>query len=141
MVDRIETSCPCLRPTPNALVIGAGESVSLTFDCDLSDEPEFQGGLAIDVEAYDDLDRVVFRTRVNVEVRSGAPPAVNESLLRHGAGRPPRSAPQRFDDARPGESSRRPSSSGGKPQRKRYASWLAARRVLGSGRVSRMSFA
>lgn len=93
-VDRIETSCPCLRPSPNALEIGAGESASLTFDCDLSDEPDFLGRLAINVEAYDHLDRVVFRTRVNLEVRRGARTATGEPFPRHGIGRPPVSAPE-----------------------------------------------
>lgn len=68
-VNRIETSCPCLTVTPSSMRLAPGETNTLTVAFDPSAEPDFRGGLAIDVTGYDG-GGPVFRTRTTLTVVS-----------------------------------------------------------------------
>lgn len=68
-VERIETSCPCILVSPTSIVVGSGESSALTIEFDPTDEPEFRGGLSVNVVGKEATGRVALRGRVEVEVR------------------------------------------------------------------------
>jgi len=76
VVDRIESSCPCIRATPGTLHIGPGESAALTLRFDPSDEPDFRGALAVEYEGKTTDGTVALQGRVRVDVncapRSGS---------------------------------------------------------------------
>ena len=81
-VERIETSCHCVRVEPMSLSIEPGESTTLTVSFDPSEDPDFRGGLAVEVLGKDRDDDVLFRTRVDLTVRSASatpPPASNSA--------------------------------------------------------------
>jgi len=66
-VERIESSCPCLAITPHLIRIGPHEKKVLTVEFDGSVEPDFHGGLAIDVTGYA-AERVAFHTVAKLEI-------------------------------------------------------------------------
>lgn len=68
-VERVETSCACIRVSPTSIEVGAGESAVLTIAFDPTDEPGFRGGLSVDVVGKEVSGRVALRSRVNLEVR------------------------------------------------------------------------
>jgi Protein of unknown function (DUF1573) len=68
-IERIETSCPCLTTTPGSIRVSPGERMVLAVEFDPSAEPDFRGGLSIDVTGYSG-DRVAFHTLVNLDVRA-----------------------------------------------------------------------
>lgn len=70
-VERIETSCPCLTISPESFHIQPGERKSIAVEFDPSTEPDFQGGLSIEITGYA-VGSVVFHTLVKVEVLSKA---------------------------------------------------------------------
>ena len=43
-ISRIETSCPCVRISPESFQVGVGEAKRLTARFDPTDEPDFRGG-------------------------------------------------------------------------------------------------
>ena len=69
-VVRVATSCPCLSAKQVPIRIGPAETRTLVLCFDPSDEPDFQGGLSIEVAGHDENDSTVFTTRVNVDVRA-----------------------------------------------------------------------
>lgn len=79
-VARVETSCPCLRASVTPSRIGPEGSGTLALVFDPSTEPEFRGELAIEVIGYAKGGRDVLRTKVRLEVRSGA---AEDSAGRH----------------------------------------------------------
>jgi len=68
-IERIETSCPCLRIKPGSIRIEPDERKVLAVEFDPSTEPDFHGGLSIDVTGYA-AERVVFHTLAKLEVRT-----------------------------------------------------------------------
>lgn len=46
---RVESSCPCVAVAPAAFEVAPGGSVALAVARDLADEPDFRGGLAVEV--------------------------------------------------------------------------------------------
>ena len=67
-IERIETSCPCLTITPGSFRIGPGEKKGAAVEFDPSAEPDFRGGLSIDVTGYA-AGGVAFHTLVRLEVK------------------------------------------------------------------------
>jgi hypothetical protein len=68
LIDRLETGCPCLTITPERLRIGPSESEVVAVTFDPSGEPDFHGGLSIDISGYS-RGNLAFRTVAQVEVR------------------------------------------------------------------------
>jgi hypothetical protein len=87
MIERIETSCPCLATTPGSIRISPGESKVLAIEFDPSAEPDFRGGLSVDVTGHAG-ERVAFHTLVNVDVRTQSPKGVGEFPQPNEEGRP-----------------------------------------------------
>ncbi len=71
VVERIESSCECLTVDPPALRLGPGESSVLRVVFDSSREADFRGELGVEVTGRAG-DRVVFRTVVELEVKTPA---------------------------------------------------------------------
>lgn len=69
IVERVETSCPCLQVEDRSIDLPSGESAPLTLVFDSSDEPDFRGALSIEVSGRDTDRRILFHTHVDVEVR------------------------------------------------------------------------
>jgi len=65
---RVATSCPCLRAKTVPIRIGPAEARILVLCFDPSDEPDFHGGLSIEVVGHDENGSTVFMARVNVNV-------------------------------------------------------------------------
>jgi Protein of unknown function (DUF1573) len=72
LVNRVETSCPCLTAKSVPLEIDPGKSAVLALQFDPREDPGFRGRLAISVNGYTVQDEIAFDTRVRVEVQSGA---------------------------------------------------------------------
>lgn len=66
-LERIETSCPCIRVggVPVRLEPGARVELKATFSS--SDDPDLQGGLSVVVTGYLADGRVGYQTRVDVQ--------------------------------------------------------------------------
>jgi len=71
IVQRIQTSCPCLHVERQSITLRPGESADLPVRFDSLDEPDFRGGLSIEVVGRGVTGGVVFATRVGVEIRNG----------------------------------------------------------------------
>ncbi len=71
VVDRIETGCPCLTVTPSSIRLMPGETGALAVDFDPAAEPDFRGGLVIDITGYSG-GKAVFRTQTRLRVISGS---------------------------------------------------------------------
>jgi hypothetical protein len=71
-VERVESSCPCVRVAALPLTVGAGEAAPMTVEFDPSEEPEFHGRLSVDLVGREPGGSVVFRTSVTLRVRPGA---------------------------------------------------------------------
>jgi len=69
IVERIQTSCPCLHVEKQSITLRPGESADLPVRFDSLDEPDFRGGLSIEVVGRGVTGGVVFATQVNVQVR------------------------------------------------------------------------
>jgi hypothetical protein len=69
-VKVIETSCPCVLVTPPVLDVNARNSADVTLTFDPSNEPDFRGGLSIDVVGKASGGAELFRTKLNLEVRA-----------------------------------------------------------------------
>ena len=70
MVERLETSCPCLTIIPSSIRIGPGDMTTLAVTFDSFSEPGFRGGLSIDIIGHGPSRAILFKTHVNVEVRA-----------------------------------------------------------------------
>lgn len=68
-LDRVNTSCPCIRFAPVPVTIGGGEAATLAVKFDPASDPEFGGGLGVEVVGYERDGREMFKTRVDLEVR------------------------------------------------------------------------
>jgi hypothetical protein len=90
-VATVHTSCPCINVSGQPAYIGPGLTVSLTVEFDPAQEPDFRGGLSIDVFGRDPPGELVFQTHVRLEVRGqpakpiDKPPAGRVSFLERGA--------------------------------------------------------
>jgi Protein of unknown function (DUF1573) len=84
-VGSIATSCPCLRVRPRSVRLEPGEARVLTAEFDGSEEPDFQGGLAISVTGYAG-GAEAFHTVVEVEVRQADARALAGATARPGEG-------------------------------------------------------
>jgi len=69
IVAMVETSCPCLNVAEQSTNIGPGQAAELTVKFDPTDDPDFRGGLSIDVIGRDPRGGIVFRTRAQIDVR------------------------------------------------------------------------
>jgi hypothetical protein len=96
-VASVETSCPCIRASPPALSIAPRGAGSLTLAFDPSDEPGFRGMLSVEVTGWTADRRVAFRTRAELEVAPGSPPAAGTPGEGISAG-----APDPADSSAPG---------------------------------------
>ena len=67
-LSRVETSCPCIEIAPVPIEIGPGAQETLTATFDSSSEPDFEGGLAVEITGYLADGRIAFRTQVKVDV-------------------------------------------------------------------------
>jgi hypothetical protein len=76
-IERVETSCSCLTIAPRSIRIAPGESKTLSLEFDPSEEPDFRGGLSIDVTGFA-AGGVAFHTRAKLEVRTEAPEEIGE---------------------------------------------------------------
>ena len=79
VVDRFETSCPCIRATAENRVIGPGETTGLTIEFDPSHEPGFRGSLTVEYVGKSPEGLTVVRGRVDLEVRE-APESARVAL-------------------------------------------------------------
>jgi len=70
IVAWVETSCPCLSVAEQTTDIGPGQAADLTLKFDPTNDPDFRGGLSIDVIGRDPPGGIVFRTRAQIEVRA-----------------------------------------------------------------------
>ncbi len=68
-VQRVDTSCPCVRAEPESIVVAPGEIKQLRVCFDPSVEPAFQGGLSVNITGLGAEDRLLFRSRVDLDVR------------------------------------------------------------------------
>lgn len=69
-VERIKTSCPCLRVEPQSFEVGSGEFAELVVGFDPSHDPDFRGGLSIEVTGLSTAGKGVFHARVGLEVQA-----------------------------------------------------------------------
>lgn len=67
-VTSVATSCPCLTTSPPSFRIEAHDQRELKVTFDSAEEPDFRGGLSIDVTGSDASGKTVFRGRVNLTV-------------------------------------------------------------------------
>ena len=63
------TSCDCLSIQPDTVSVEPADAARLTCALDFSSEPEFAGGLGIQVEGLDAARNVVLQFEVRVSVR------------------------------------------------------------------------
>ncbi len=75
-VDRIETGCPCIEVGPVPVLLDPGDIREMVVSFDPSSEPDFQGAVSVDIAGCGSGGRVLFRARVDFEVR----PNVDECL-------------------------------------------------------------
>jgi hypothetical protein len=93
IVARVETSCPCLTVAEQSTEIGPGQAADLTMEFDPADDPDFRGGLSIDVIGRDPLGGIVFRTRAQIEVRAQPGEPANRLSVGRPDPEPERGAP------------------------------------------------
>lgn len=70
MLERVWSSCPCVRAEGAPARVGANETKSLQLLYDPSSDPDFRGGLSVQVDGLGTGDRLLFRTRVNLDVQA-----------------------------------------------------------------------
>jgi len=68
MVERFESSCPCLQPKERSLLLGPREERGLHLEVDLGKEPEFTGHLVIQLKGLTASGEGAFLTSVAVQV-------------------------------------------------------------------------
>jgi hypothetical protein len=74
-IDRVETSCSCVSVSPLPARVEAGSERALTVAFDPAEEPDFRGGLSVDVTGHGPAGDVVFRTRVDLDIERTPSPA------------------------------------------------------------------
>lgn len=65
-------SCPCIRVEPRSVRVEAGGEAPLIVSFDPTESPNFRGGLGVKLVGRGMRDAILFRTRVDLEVRSEA---------------------------------------------------------------------
>lgn len=73
VIDRIETTCPCIQAVPASCSLGADECRPLTVNFDPAHDPDFRGSLSVAITGIGDNERTLFHFRVMLEVRDGNP--------------------------------------------------------------------
>jgi hypothetical protein len=68
-LNRIETSCSCVGVRPVPIEIGPGESKALNVTFDSPSEPDFEGGLSVEITGYLSDGKVAFRTIAKLEIQ------------------------------------------------------------------------
>ena len=68
MVQRIETSCPCIGATPMPMRIGPGRTEQLNVVFNPSFDPDFEGALSVEVTGHLASGQLAFRTSVRLEI-------------------------------------------------------------------------
>jgi hypothetical protein len=69
-VERVESSCPCVRLMPIPVQVEPDGSTSVVAEFDPVHEPDFRGSLAVHLEGYDEANVLQFRTTVELTVSS-----------------------------------------------------------------------
>lgn len=67
-VDRIDTSCPCMRIEPRSLNFGPAQSKLIRVSFDTSEDPNFRGSLEVDVIGRGLTGHPVFSTKIEVSI-------------------------------------------------------------------------
>lgn len=67
-LDRVESSCPCVRVEPIPTTIDPGGQANLRVVFDPAEEPDFRGGLAVDLTGRGPTGVVLFRSTVDLTV-------------------------------------------------------------------------
>lgn len=67
-IERVETSCPCIRVSLLPAQVEGGSEQPLTVTFDPTEEPEFRGGLRVEVIGREAGGATLFRTAVVLEV-------------------------------------------------------------------------
>ena len=75
-ITRVESSCPCLRVSPTEFEVKPGQSITLDVVCDLRSEPDFRGGLLIEVNGLQADGDVLCAAQVAVAVQNGSSPKI-----------------------------------------------------------------
>jgi len=73
-LERVETSCSCIRVETVPVRIDACGSVDLAVVFDPTSEPDFRGGLSVDLTGRMPGGATLFHTQVNLLVRGYATP-------------------------------------------------------------------
>jgi len=73
-LERIETSCPCVKTSDGPIRIEPGEVKTLAIEFDPFDDPKFRGGLNVEMSGRGAGDVTLFRTHVVLEVIGEARP-------------------------------------------------------------------
>jgi hypothetical protein len=68
-LERIAISCPCIRVAAVPVRLKPDETKALTVTFDPSAEPDFEGGLSVEVEGHLADGRVAFVTHIDLEVK------------------------------------------------------------------------
>jgi hypothetical protein len=76
-VARIDTSCPCVRVAPLTTRIDSGTEATLTVAFDPTEEPDFRGGLSVELTGFDVGGFILFKARVDLDIRT-APATPND---------------------------------------------------------------
>ncbi len=71
VIDRIEASCPCIRVASIPARVEGRSARTLAVMFDPRAEPEFRGGLAVELTGYGPDRAIIFRGRVDLDVSSG----------------------------------------------------------------------
>jgi len=67
-IERIEVTCLCIRIAPVPIDVGPGETKTLTVSFDSSSEPEFEGGLSVQITGYLSENKIAFQTQAKIDV-------------------------------------------------------------------------
>lgn len=67
-IERIDTSCPCVKISPVPLVVRSNGAATLTVAYDANDDPNFRGGLGINYALILTDGSIAFRGRTDLSV-------------------------------------------------------------------------
>jgi hypothetical protein len=68
-LERVTTSCPCVRVAMAPLELRSNEARSLSLTVDPTDDPGFEGGLSVQMTGYLSDGGIGFQTKVNFEAQ------------------------------------------------------------------------
>jgi hypothetical protein len=72
IVDHVTTSCPCISAAPLPLRLEPGATAKIVVSFDPTNEPDFRGGLGVEVKGFDQAGAALLRTTVDLEVANAA---------------------------------------------------------------------